>query len=140
MPDRHSKDQRSYNMSCIRKFGNASTEARVVSLFRRYGIKGWRRHLALPGRPDFTFRRQKVVVFIDGCFWHHCPRCNWTPATNVAYWRGKFALNAARDRKANRLLRQAGWRVVRIWEHSVKKQHARVMARLLRILDEDAGS
>jgi DNA mismatch endonuclease (patch repair protein) len=139
MPDKHTRDQRSYNMSRIRKFGNASTEARMVLLFREYGIRGWRRHLRLPGRPDFTFRRERVVVFVDGCFWHRCPRCNWTPANNAGYWEEKFARNRTKDREADRALRRAGWKVLRVWEHSLK-QPARVIARILRSLSKAAAS
>lgn len=133
MADRHTKDQRSRNMSRIRKFGNASTELRMMRLFSQHGIKGWRRHLDLPGRPDFTFHRERVVVFVDGCFWHCCPRCNWIPTSNTAYWDEKLARNQAKDREANRALRRAGWTVVRIWEHSLK-QPDQVIARLRRLL------
>ncbi|MCI0462562.1 MAG: very short patch repair endonuclease [Gemmataceae bacterium] len=132
--DRHSKEQRSRNMARIRKFGNESTEMRMLRLFRQHGIKGWRRHLDLPGRPDFTFRRERVVLFIDGCFWHRCPRCNWTPASNTEYWAAKFARNLATDRDANRALRRAGWKVLRIWEHWLKQEPERVVARITRAL------
>ena len=134
MADRHSREQRSHNMSRIRKFGNESTERRLVRLFRQHGVKGWRRHLPLPGRPDFTFRKERVVVFVDGCFWHHCPRCNWTPASSTDYWEAKFARNAATDNEANRALRRAGWKVVRVWEHTLKQQPGRVIARIRRAL------
>jgi DNA mismatch endonuclease (patch repair protein) len=135
MADRHTKKQRSYNMSRIRKFGNKTTEIRMIALFQAYGIKGWRRHLPLPGRPDFTFRRARVVVFVDGCFWHGCPRCNWTPTSNTKYWSSKLVGNRAKDRDANRALRRSGWTVVRIWEHSLKHP-ARVMARIRRALGD----
>src|SRR5262245_3355814 len=75
MADKFTEDQRYRMMAGVRKFGNLSTEVRMMTLFREHGIKGWRRHLALPGRPDFTFRRERVVIFIDGCFWHRCPQC-----------------------------------------------------------------
>lgn len=134
MADCHTKEQRSRNMSRIRKFGNESTELRLARLLRQHGIRGWRRHLPLPGRPDFTFRQERVVVFVDGCFWHRCPRCNWTPSDNRAYWEAKFARNLEKDRLADRALREAGWRVLRIWEHVLKKQPRRVIARILRAL------
>jgi len=130
MTDRHTKEQRSRNMSRIRKFGNESTELTLLRLFRQYGIKGWRRHLELPGRPDFSFRKERVVVFVDGCFWHRCPICNWTPASNAAYWLPKLACNVARDRDANQRLKKAGWHVLRIWEHDLKKRPKSVAARI----------
>ena len=134
--DRHTAAQRSYNMSRIRKFGNASTEQRMIRLFREYGIKGWRRHLALPGCPDFTFRRQGVAIFVDGCFWHCCPTCNWVPKSNTAYWAKKLARNMARDRDANRGLIRSGWRVIRVWEHTLKNSPGRVAGRVLRALSD----
>lgn len=134
MADRHTTEQRAHNMSRIRKFGNASTELKMVSLFRRHGITGWRRHLKLPGRPDFTFGRERVVVFVDGCFWHACPRCNWKPASNREYWEAKFARNIANDRDADHALRKIGWKVIRIWEHSLKHP-ARVVGRIRRTLE-----
>lgn len=132
--DRHTKEQRSWNMSRIRKFGNESTEMRLVRLLREHGIIGWRRHLKLPGRPDFTFRWASVVVFIDGCFWHRCPVCNWTPAANVDYWTPKLARNVEKDREADANLRAAGWTVVRIWEHVLKRRPGEAIHRIRRAL------
>ncbi|MBG87879.1 MAG: very short patch repair endonuclease, partial [Verrucomicrobiales bacterium] len=87
MPDVFSPSKRSEVMSRIKGKGNVSTEMRLVGLFRESGIKGWRRHLEvslqkrassrrlLRVKPDFVFPRERVVVFVDGCFWHGCPRC-----------------------------------------------------------------
>lgn len=130
MADKHTKEQRSRNMARIRKFGNASTELRLVQLFREHGIKGWRRHLNLPGRPDFAFPRLRVVIFADGCFWHRCPRCHWVPSSNTDYWLPKLERNVLKDREANRALRQRGWMVVRIWEHQLKQHPQLVAARI----------
>lgn len=132
--DRHSKEQRSRNMSRIRKFGNESTEMRLVRLLRQHRITGWRRHLKLPGRPDFAFRRERVVVFIDGCFWHRCPRCNWTPATNADYWLPKLERNVHKDREADRHLGEKGWTVVRVWEHELRESPESVFSRIRQAL------
>ena len=66
---------------------------------------------------DLVFTRQKVAVFLDGCFWHGCPEHYSEPATNAEYWANKVAANAARDRETDCLLRRAGWIVLRVWEH-----------------------
>ena len=124
---------RSQLMSKIRSRGNKETELRLVALLRNAGISGWRRHQALIGKPDFTFRLAPIVVFVDGCFWHACPRCFKPPKTNRAYWRAKIARNIQRDRKVTQALRKAGWRVVRIWSHQLSKPNA-VMARLRKAL------
>jgi DNA mismatch endonuclease (patch repair protein) len=73
--DVFTQKKRSEVMSRIRGKGNEKTEVRLAKLMRKAGIRGWRRHLPIPGRPDFSFRQQKVAVFVDGCFWHGCPRC-----------------------------------------------------------------
>ena len=71
------------------------------------------------GRLDFVFQKGRVAVFVDGCFWHGCPKHSKLPVNNRAFWRKKMAANKARDRRVNRTLRQANWRVVRIWEHEL---------------------
>ena len=68
-------------------------------------------------RPDIVFPSARVAVFVDGCFWHRCPRHGTAPAVNSEYWRAKLARNVERDRETDQLLAAAGWRVIRIWEH-----------------------
>ena len=102
-------------------------------LFRVEGITGWRRHTALVGRPDFAFRSQRVAVFVDGCFWHGCPKHANMPANNRAFWMKKLTGNQNRDRLVTRTLRKEGWRVVRVWEHELRKP-VRVLARIRRVL------
>lgn len=126
-------------MAAIRGRNNQSTEEVLASLLRRNGLWGWRRHLPLPGRPDFAFTRQKVAVFIDGCFWHGCPLHYTRPATNRAFWRRKIEGNMRRDRTTAALLRRKGWRVLRIWEHSLNEP-GRVLARITRALAADGTS
>ncbi len=81
-------------------------------------------------RPDFVFRRvlpdgsQGVAVFVDGCFWHGCPKHANLPVNNRAFWRRKLAVNRARDLLVSKSLRKMGWRVVRIWEHELADHRA----------------
>lgn len=128
--------QRSRNMANIRSTGNATTERAFLKLLRQSGITGWRRHLKLPGRPDFVFRAQRIAVFIDGCFWHGCPRCYRLPEDNRKYWRKKVVTNRLRDRRRTRELVSHGWKVVRVWEHSLASpsRHFSVLSRLLKQL------
>lgn len=88
---------------------------------------------ALPCRADFAFGRERVCVFIDGCFWHGCPRHFAVPHTNAAWWDEKVRENAVRDRRQRRRLRQHGWSVLRVWEHDVDRIE-RVVGRIRRIL------
>jgi DNA mismatch endonuclease (patch repair protein) len=121
-------------MARVRGRGNKSTEEKLASLFRRAGMKGWRRHLRLPGTPDFAFPKERLVVFADGCFWHGCPKHATFPATRRSFWLKKFAANKARDRRVNRMLRREGWRVVRIWEHELRKNPQRCVEKIARFL------
>lgn len=116
MADVFDKAKRSEVMSRIRGSGNRSTEIAFAVLLRRGGITGWRRRQGLAGKPDFTFASAKLAVFIDGCFWHGCPRHCKMPVTNAEFWHTKLAVNKKRDRSVNQLLRKRGWLVVRIWE------------------------
>jgi DNA mismatch endonuclease (patch repair protein) len=111
---------RSRLMAAVRSRGNRTTEMRFVRLCRKAAIAGWRRHVPLPGRPDFVFRKPRVAVFVDGCFWHGCPRCYRAPRTNAAFWERKVRGNLLRDRLIAKQLRASGWTVVRIWEHSLR--------------------
>jgi DNA mismatch endonuclease (patch repair protein) len=99
---------------------NKTTEEELKRIFIKHSIKGWRRHLPIPGRPDFSFRKQKVAVFVDGCFWHGCPRCFRLPKQNRAFWKKKIEGNRRRDRSVNGRLRRLGWKSLRIRECNLK--------------------
>lgn len=133
MSDIWSKQKRSEVMSLIRSRGNKATELRLIEIFREYGISGWRRNQPLLGKPDFAFRCERVVVFVDGCFWHGCPKCYKRPSSNREFWDTKIANNRKRDRKVGRELRREGWTVIRIWQHQLDNS-ARVAGRVSRAL------
>ena len=122
MPDIFTKAKRSQVMSRVRSRGNRTTELALVKLFRERGITGWRRNQRVFGKPDFIFKKARLAIFVDGCFWHGCPRHATFPVTRRAFWLKKFAANRARDRRVNRELRRLGWRVVRIWEHQLTRR------------------
>jgi DNA mismatch endonuclease (patch repair protein) len=108
-------------MSRVRSKGNNTTEGRTISLLRAAHVTGWRRHVQLPGNPDFIWRKARVALFVDGCFWHghNCGR-NLTPKTNADLWERKITATRRRDAANGRLLRDRGWRVIRIWECQLK--------------------
>ena len=143
MPDVFTKAKRSAVMSLIRGSGNKDTELRMITLFRAHGITGWRRNARVVGKPDFVFRRERVAVFVDGCFWHRHPGCKYayTPKSRLEFWLPKFERNVARDREVTRALRKTGWRVVRVWECDLSRKHwRRVARRIARALGrEDAA-
>jgi len=133
-------------MASIRPHGNKATEMALARLFRANKIVGWRRQQEIKirrktfvpplfkVRPDFVFKKMRLAVFVDGCFWHgckkHCVRPNIKP-----FWKRKFARNKRRDRLVNQTLRRAGWMVLRIWEHELtRKNEPRLLRRIQRTL------
>lgn len=147
MPDVFTKKKRSEVMSRIRGARNKDTELRLIQVFRSNGISGWRRGATLQWKveseklktfrvkPDFVFPKLKVAVFVDGCFWHGCPKHATWPKTRAAFWKKKILGNKARDRRVNRALRAKGWTVIRVWEHELtRKNEPRLVNRLTRIL------
>jgi DNA mismatch endonuclease, patch repair protein len=135
MPDVFTKRKRSEVMSRIRGRGNKETELALAGLFRKHCVTGWRRNQPVFGKPDFVFPNARVAVFVDGCFWHACPKHSNMPANNRTFWKKKLASNKLRDLTVNKTLRKAGWRVVRIWQHELTKSPQRSVERIKRILE-----
>lgn len=149
MADVFSQAKRSAVMARIRSRGNKDTELALAKLFRKYKITGWRRQLLIrtsprPSpqsgegvcvRPDFVFPKSRTALFVDGCFWHGCPRHATKPKSNRVFWKNKLAQNKIRDRRVNRALRRAGWQVLRIWECRLQKNPQSCMNRILRELN-----
>jgi len=135
MADVFSVKKRSAVMSRIRAKGNKDTEQVLAKMLRTEHIFGWRRHIPLLGSPDFVFQAHRVAVFVDGCFWHCCPKHGRKPDTNGEYWNPKLLRNQQRDRRITRKLRAAGWKVVRIWEHDLQNR-SRVVKRVLNALSQ----
>jgi DNA mismatch endonuclease (patch repair protein) len=151
MPDILSPEQRSERMARVKSRGNVSTEIALARAFRRSGIHGWRRHVRVSMdeghcadgggrraevRPDFVFRDERLVVFVDGCFWHACPRHRTTPKNNRDYWATKLRDNQRRDRRVSRALKREGWLVIRVWEHDVRGRLEHVVMLMRRRLRE----
>lgn len=126
---------RSELMSRVGSVGNRTTEIRLATLLRTSRLTGWRRHLPLPGRPDFAWPDERIALFVDGCFWHgHACARNLSPKTNSAEWRRKILGNRRRDRRNSRKLRAYGWRVIRIWECQLSKAPQVCVRRIARAL------
>ena len=138
MADVYTKKKRSEVMSRIRGSGNKDTELALIKLLRIHNIRGWRRNQRLFGKPDFVFYKAKVAIFVDGCFWHGCPKHSTQPKTNREFWMRKLTNNKRRDKLVNGELRKLGWRVVRIWEHSLKTRDKFCMQRIVSALNCDS--
>jgi DNA mismatch endonuclease (patch repair protein) len=133
MADMFSPQQRSEIMSKVKGRGNQATELRLINIFRKYKIKGWRRRAAIFGNPDFVFRSARLAVFVDGCFWHQCPYHGSIPNTNRNFWVRKLNRNKKRDQIVNQTLKKCGWHVLRIWQHELRKPD-KVSLRVMRSL------
>lgn len=120
MGDIYSKEKRSEIMSRIPSKKNKSTELKIIMLFKKYGITGWRRNYKVTGHPDFVFLQKKVAIFVDGCFWHGHDCRNTTPKTNADFWKKKQARNIEHDKKITVSFESRGWKVIRIWECELK--------------------
>jgi DNA mismatch endonuclease (patch repair protein) len=116
MADVFTKEQRSEVMRQVKSSRNESTELKLIAFFQVNNIKGWRRNYKLFGKPDFTFSKQKTVVFVDGCFWHGHDCRNTRPKDNADYWMQKRERNINRDKKVTETLTEKGWMVIRLWE------------------------
>jgi len=84
----------------------------------------------IPERPDFANKSKKIALFIDGCFWHKCPRCYKPPKSNKKYWKAKVERNTKRDIYVNRKMKKEGWNVIRFWEHQVKENELHVIKKI----------
>lgn len=100
--------------------GNYTTEARFRVALMSAGLSGWRQNVReAKGTPDFYFFRERLAVFIDGCFWHGCTRCGHIPKKNRPFWKYKIDRNRERDFHNTATLRNQGISVLRFWEHEV---------------------
>lgn len=135
MADVFSKKKRSEIMARVRGSQNIATELRLIKILRTHCIRGWRRQYPIFGRPDLVFREFRIAIFVDGCFWHGCPIHASLPLTNRAFWKRKLTMNKTRDTLVNKVLRDKGWRVVRIWQHELSCSR-RFIPRLKRLLGD----
>lgn len=122
MPDNLTPEDRRRTMQAV-KGKKTTPERRLQSFLAGSGFHGWRLNCKdIQGNPDVAFPEYKVAIFIDGCFWHGCPICNRPlPLSNREYWEAKIQRNVERDKIHTQLLEQNQWRVIRLWEHQLKK-------------------
>lgn len=108
-------------------------EVLVRRMLREMGFLGYRCDWGkAPGRPDVAFVGRKLAIEIRGCFWHRCPTCSLSvPKKNLDYWEAKFARNVERDEQNLAALEEAGWKVLVLWEHQLKKKELPATRRLL---------
>ena len=104
-------------MRKVKSKKNKSTELRLIDIFKQNGITGWKRNYPVKGHPDFVFLKEKVAVFVDGCFWHGHDCRNTRPAENKEYW----------HKDVTAMFEARGWKVLLIWECELKKRNETIL-------------
>ena len=116
--DNVSKRKRSNIMKTVRA-KDTKLEKRFRKALRALKQKFTTNDKRLIGKPDIVFSKQKIVIFIDSCFWHGCPLHCRKPKSNKSYWHSKILRNKKRDKSVSKQLKRKGWKVLRFWEHSI---------------------
>jgi DNA mismatch endonuclease (patch repair protein) len=134
MPRVSRRTAESPHRSRMQAVGRANTdiEARLRAALRRAGLRYRTNARVEDTKPDIVFQSARVAVFVDGCFWHGCPRHYVAPVGNAQFWRDRLKRNVARDSRDARRLRRAGWAVVRVWGCRVRKELDAVVVRVAR--------
>ena len=121
-------------MKAIKSKNTKTTELKMIQIFKELKISGWRRTYPLIGKPDFVFPKKRIVVFVDGCFWHGNDCRNVTPKENSDFWDKKRDYNRVHDKEVTKTLIAKGWNVIRIWECELKKKNRENLYRKLDFL------
>jgi len=126
MADIYDRNKRSLIMSKVKR-KNTKLEVMLRKALFQAGLRGYRIDSKLPGHPDIVYTRFKVAIFVDGCFWHGCPKCGSIPKSNTEFWINKINANKDRDIRVNKMLGENGWTVLRFWQHEISKELDRVL-------------
>lgn len=119
MTDKISPEARTRTMRAV-KSKDSKMEVKFRSALWRDGLRFYKNVKKLPGKPDIVFSKQRIVVFLDSCFWHGCPQHLRMPASNADYWQPKIERNKNRDTQINTYYSENNWKVFRIWEHELR--------------------
>lgn len=133
--DQFSKEKRSEIMRSVRTHGTAP-EVRLRHGLWHAGLRYRTRTRIEGAKPDVAFLGKRLLVFVDGCFWHGCPQHYTKPTENAEFWSAKIEKNRARDARNNQTLEAQGWKVLRFWECEVEKDLDRVVTTIQRYLLE----
>jgi len=114
MSDKLTKEQRSF---CMSKIKGKNTKPELIYKSKNLNLKYQPK---IFGNPDFADFKNKTAIFIDGCFWHKCPRHFVEPKSNKKYWIPKLEKNYLRDKEISLAYENSGWKIIRIWEHELK--------------------
>jgi DNA mismatch endonuclease, patch repair protein len=120
------------------KAKNTKPELRLRKALWHNGYKGYRLHpKKVPGRPDIVFKKHALAIFVNGCYWHRCEKCEPSfPKSNQEFWREKFRKNKKRDSRKIKELESEGWRTMTIWECEIKKDIDKCVQKISEVLNE----
>jgi len=118
-------------MRKVKSRNTKTTELALIKIFKEQHITGWRRTYPMIGKPDFVFPKKRIVVFVDGCFWHGHDCRNVTPRENAEFWNNKREYNKTHDKLVTERIESMGWKVIRIWECELKKKNRDTLNRVL---------
>lgn len=133
MPDKLTTAQRSKLMASVRT-RNTGPEVALRRALYAAGVRGWRLHGALPGRPDLVFGPARLCVFVDGAFWHGHP--DYYRGQSGEFWNLKIAANRARDERVNGELARLGWSVLRLWDFEIERDTEECVRRVVSALSD----
>lgn len=134
MSDIFTSEKRSAVMKAVKSRNTKTTELKMIEIFKELHIIGWRRTYPLIGKPDFVFPKKRIVIFVDGCFWHGHDCRNVTPSDNAEFWEAKRLYNKKHDEEVTQTLVQRNWTVIRIWECELKKKNREVLLEKISLL------
>lgn len=134
MVDNMTPAQRRKNMQAIRSV--SKLEQVVSSALWNKGYRFRRNTPNLFGKPDISIKKYQVVIFIDSCFWHSCPLHGNMPKTNHKFWEEKLLRNRMRDEEVSTYYINAGWNILRIWEHEVKEDFDMVINKIIKFIED----
>ena len=119
------------------KAKNTKPEITLRKALWSEGHKGYRLNWKkVPGRPDIAYPGKKIAIFVNGCYWHRCPKCNLPlPKTNTDFWKEKFDKNVKRDKKKNDELLSLDWIVLVFWECDIKSDISNSIQKVKKVLD-----
>ena len=134
MSDIFTSEKRSAVMKSVKSRNTKTTELKMIEIFKELHIIGWRRTYPLIGKPDFVFPKKRIVIFVDGCFWHGHDCRNVTPSDNAEFWEAKRLYNKKHDEEVTQTLVQKNWTVIRIWECELKKKNRELLLEKISML------
>ena len=134
MSDIFTSEKRSAVMKAVKSRNTKTTEIKMMEIFKELHIIGWRRTYPLIGKPYFVFPKKRIVIFVDGCFWHGHDCRNVTPSDNAEFWEAKRLYNKKHDEEVTQTLVQKNWTVIRVWECELKKKNRELLLEKISML------